>query len=205
MSELEPTRTYSNPIATDVLRRMLDERGVEWTVPDESWNQDSITYWKVGSIKWVAFESENDTLWLNCNSVTDLTPEQAIAATLGPAYEPPVAAHWDGDTLTLTIPRDPSCIRVQRSAEQPCKVYADESKVIAATLGSCNCTNSERTGTCEADETDLIPFVRADSGDFEVDYIHVMECTECGHVYEHVNGDYEYCPRCGRKRRDVDE
>lgn len=60
-------------------------------------------------------------------------------------------------------------------------------------------------GTCEADETDLIPFVRADSGDFEVDYIHVMECTECGHTYEHVNGDYEYCPRCGRKRKDVDE
>lgn len=66
------------------LRRLLDERGVEWTVPDESWNQDSITYWKVGSIKWVAFESENDTLWLNCNSVTDLTLKQAIAATLGP-------------------------------------------------------------------------------------------------------------------------
>ena len=82
-------------------------------------------------------------------------------------------------------------------------------QAIAATLGSCNCsnncTNSERTGTCQADETDLIPFVRADSGDFEVDYIHVMECTECGHTYEHVNGDYEYCPRCGRKREDVSE
>ena len=82
-----------------------------------------------------------------------------------------------------------------------------------ATLGSYNrssnctnnCTSSERTETCQADETDLIPFVRADSGDFEVDYIHVMECTECGHVYEHVNGDYEYCPRCGRKREDVSE
>ena len=69
--------------ATDELRRMMDERGVEWTVPDEVWNQDSITYWQVGSIKLVAFESENGTLWLNCNSVTDLTPEQAIAATLG--------------------------------------------------------------------------------------------------------------------------
>ena len=68
---------------TEELRRLLDERGVEWAVTDESWNQDSITYWKVGSIKWVAFESENGTLWLNCNSVTDLTPEQAIAATVG--------------------------------------------------------------------------------------------------------------------------
>lgn len=80
--------------ATNELRRLLDERGVEWTVPDESWNQDSITYWKVGSIKWVAFESENDTLWLNCNSVTDFTTAQAIAATLGSGtcrnvHEPP--------------------------------------------------------------------------------------------------------------------
>jgi len=83
-------------------------------------------------------------------------------------------------------------------------------QAIAATLGSCNCsdncTNGERTnGTCEADETDLIPFVRADSGDFEVDYIHVMECSSCGGTYEYVNGDYEYCPRCGRKREDVSE
>lgn len=29
--------------------------------------------------------------------------------------------------------------------------------------------------------------------------IHVMECSECGRTYEHVNGDYEYCPRCGRR------
>ena len=86
--------------ATDVLCRMLDERGVEWTVPDESWNQDSITYWKVGSIKWVAFESENDTLWLNCNSVTDLTPEQAIAATLGTGTCKLTRASWDDGTCT---------------------------------------------------------------------------------------------------------
>lgn len=75
----------------------------------------------------------------------------------------------------------------------------------AGVLNSYIRTNSERTETCEADETDLIPFVRADSGDFEVDYIHVMKCTECGCTYEHVNGDYEFCPRCGRKRKDVDE
>ena len=82
--------------ATERIRAMLDERGVEWTVPDESWNQDSITYWKVGSIKWVAFESENDTLWLNCNSVTDLTPEQAIAATLGATDAKPTQVESSG-------------------------------------------------------------------------------------------------------------
>lgn len=150
MSELEPTRTYSNPTANDILRRMLDEAGVEWhddgyATTCTVWTANGITWhglWRDGSIELLAHH---------------LTPEQAIAATFG------------------------SCNR------------------------SSNCTNSERTETCEADETDLIPFVRADSDDFEVDYIHVMECTECGHVYEHVNGDYEFCPRCGRKREDVSE
>lgn len=29
--------------------------------------------------------------------------------------------------------------------------------------------------------------------------IHVMECSACGGTYEHINGSYEFCPRCGRK------
>lgn len=53
--------------------------------------------------------------------------------------------------------------------------------------------------TCEADDTDLIPFVRADNDDLNVGYIHVMECSVCGGTYEHVNGSYEFCPRCGAK------
>ena len=35
--------------------------------------------------------------------------------------------------------------------------------------------------------------------------VHVMECSECGHTYEHVNGDYEFCPHCGRRVVEVDE
>lgn len=29
--------------------------------------------------------------------------------------------------------------------------------------------------------------------------IRVMECSACGGTYEHVNGSYEFCPRCGRR------
>ena len=120
---------------------------------------------------------------------------------------------WRGGLPTETIVTDPiDVLYVQRTdgmIHVYIRSYLTPEQAIAATLGSCNCssncTNGERTETCEADETDLIPFVRADSDDFEVDYIHVMECTECGHTYEHVNGDYEFCPRCGRKRKDVDE
>lgn len=76
--------------ATERLRRLLDERGIEWSVPDEVYNQDSVTYWQVGNIEWVAFDMENGTLMLNCkvvgvvsgNSVTDLTPERAIVTSL---------------------------------------------------------------------------------------------------------------------------
>jgi len=138
--------------ATDILRRMLDECGVEYDTDDEDGCE--FTEWVANGLEW---EADSRGELVSLMPVMLITPEQAIAATLG------------------------SC---------NC---------------SDNCTNGERTETCEADETDLIPFVRADSDDFKVDYIHVMECTECGHVYEHVNGDYEFCPRCGRKRRDVEE
>ena len=77
-------------------------------------------------------------------------------------------------------------------------------KAIAATLGSSsctnNCTNGERTGTCTADETETWECVCDQIGRYGKRVtVHVMECSECGHTYEHVNGDYEFCPHCGRR------
>lgn len=68
---------------------------------------------------------------------------------------------------------------------------------IAATVGR---------GTCEADETETIKCwvkCKDEPSTEHMELIHVMECSECGHTYEHVNGDYEFCPRCGRKRVDA--
>ena len=31
------------------------------------------------------------------------------------------------------------------------------------------------------------------------DAVHLCECNECGHSYEWVYGEYEYCPRCGSR------
>jgi len=152
VSELEPARTYSNPTATDELLTLLKEHGAEH-YEHEAPATDCIAF----------FDGEG---WHDCwesvdgevNVTFSMTPEQAIAATLG------------------------SC--------------------------NCpnNCTNGERTETCEADETDTWECVRDDLGGYgKTMTVHVMECTECGHTYEHVNGDYEFCPRCGRKREDVSE
>ena len=66
-------------------------------------------------------------------------------------------------------------------------------QAITATLGA---------GTCEADETETIKcWVKCEDepSTDHMDLIHVMECSACGGTYEHINGSYEFCPRCGRK------
>ena len=71
-------------------------------------------------------------------------------------------------------------------------------------LHSSNCTSSERTTI--TDETDTWEFVCDSIGHYGKRVtVHVMECSECGRTYEHVNGDYEYCPHCGRRIMEVYE
>ena len=54
--------------------------------------------------------------------------------------------------------------------------------------------------TCHADETDTLECVCDQVGRYGMRVtIYVMECSACGRTYEHFNGSYEFCPRCGRK------
>ena len=54
--------------------------------------------------------------------------------------------------------------------------------------------------TCHADETETFECVCDGIGHYGKRVtIHVMECSECGRTYEHVWGNYEYCPHCRRK------
>ena len=70
-------------------------------------------------------------------------------------------------------------------------------QAIAATLG---------VGTCHADETETFECVCDGIGHYGKRLtVHVMECSECGSTYEHVNGAYEYCPRCGARIEVVEE
>lgn len=68
--------------ATEKLRTMLDERGVEWTNPNSSL-RDEMTSWVANGFDYDAFEVPDGTLVLTAAHQDDLTPEQAIAATLG--------------------------------------------------------------------------------------------------------------------------
>ena len=91
-------------------------------------------------------------------------------------------------------------------------------QAVEATLGSRNCSNSERTGTCRLEGFADVPF----SVDYEIDgydmgssrdYATLAECSSCGAYvilppeYHHVltcDGDevyqpYRFCPNCGRR------
>lgn len=163
--------------ATDELRRLLDECGVEWAVPDESWNQDSITYWKVGSIKWVAFESENGTLWLNCNSVTDLTPEQAIAATVPD----------EASTYKALIRESDARMALQRDYNNQIKRIQNQRKQLR------EMQEALERGTCHmVKRHDYVVYGEAPCI--------WLECDECGGVLPDSFGTaVSYCPNCGRK------
>ena len=65
--------------ATDELRRMLDERGVEWC--PSAWDRSTETYWKTADGNGcLAIQGETK---LRLSFADYLTPEQAIEATLG--------------------------------------------------------------------------------------------------------------------------
>ena len=148
--------------ATDKLRRLLDERGVKWEEVDKHtlWWGESVHH-RASAYSSILF-GESERVHLSAM----VTPEQAIAAT----------------------------------------------------LGSCNCSNSERTETCKLEDFADVPF----SVDYEIegydmgsgrDYATLAECSSCGAYvivppsYHHVltcDGDevyqpYRFCPNCGRR------
>lgn len=78
----EPRKGYSMPM-TEELRRMLDERGVEWADIDTGSRRSLITLWHgTGGMEWQFYENTK-TNWTLLKSRRDyLTPEQAIDFTL---------------------------------------------------------------------------------------------------------------------------
>lgn len=68
--------------ATDELRRLLDERGVEWTHPRSALGYDE-TDWDRGEWEFCAIEGAGGELDLTAEYASWCTPEQAIEATLG--------------------------------------------------------------------------------------------------------------------------
>ena len=69
-------------------------------------------------------------------------------------------------------------------------IHGERLQAIAATLGPCNCSNSERTGTCHN--------VHEPPKDETFWPVPHFKCSGCGAT--HVSMEYVfYCPNCGRK------
>jgi len=108
---------------------------------------------------------------------------------------------WERGLPTETIVREPiDALYVERPDGRMhvyFRSYLAPEQAVAATLGA--------SGTCIADETETWECICDQIGRYGKRVtVHVMECSECGHTYEHVNGDYEYCPHCGRRVVEVD-
>lgn len=67
--------------STEILRRLLDERGVEYELT--AWSCGAAVWWRDSSgAMWRAHDNEIDEL-LSLYAWNSLTPEQAVEATLG--------------------------------------------------------------------------------------------------------------------------
>lgn len=147
--------------ATDELRRMLDERGVEYK------RHYLNTSWYAGMNLYMATDDKNGTL-----IVDNLTPEQAISATLG------------GGTLTVE--------QVEEAVYRNCKFYEGCEVDVEAIADELN-SRAERTCKFVSSKGSDYPPVCSACG-YELG-IYDCEWFEDG-TYGY---DGNYCPNCGCK------
>ena len=88
-----------------------------------------------------------------------------------------------------------------RLRERRCLGESVQNFVVKAAFGVTFST-PKRVFDLSARLADLIdPTTTVDETGVEtvVDAVHLCECNECGHSFEWVYGEYEYCPRCGSR------
>ena len=95
--------------ATDELRRLLDERGVEWGAEESK--LDHVTTWNANGGQAMFYESKTTNPNLLQVNYYHLTPEQAVEATLGRetceilGYDDGYAEGLDGEMYQYADPR----------------------------------------------------------------------------------------------------
>jgi len=161
---------------TDELRRLLDERGVEHYDGTECtlWGYEDYNEF-TGIYRFSADETSDGHMQVRLWYVT---PEQAIAATMGDV--PRLPYFWTADgTLHIELPKLPESISVRLPEQRDREVSS--ARVWQYTRGS---------GTCNMEYCDEW------SGD-ELYPTEAYVCSACSYVT--VDGTPNYCPNCGRK------
>ena len=157
--------------ATDELRRLLDERGVE------HYDGTEMTLWLKDGMGYRASADEGLNGYIQLH-LWCTTPEQAVEATLGDVPHLPYFWTHDG-ALHIELPKLPEsisvCLPEQRDRE----------------VGSARVWQYTRdNGTCNMEYCDEW------SGD-ELYPTEAYVCSACSYVT--VDGTPNYCPNCGRK------
>lgn len=161
--------------ATDDLRRLLDERGVEWEEHDGAIERRTVYMTPNG---WCYVSTANDK-WLSYVEYHDMTPEQAVAASLGAedAYtrEDVEGAFVSGYSLgSLPVGSDPQWDQNEQTVDEH--------------MAEFGWVRKEGPGTCH--ETVIDHYWRG--------------CGSCGYIWEFMYGIGKcerplYCPNCGRR------
>lgn len=187
--------------ATDELRAMLDERGVEHFDGCENtlWGYEQ-TSESTGIYRYSADEISGSfvNVWLH-----HCTPEQAIAATLGkePDDTTMLKLHDRMNAELLEYERALGSEKADGAITVPFVAemhrLLEEAAMLGSCSDSCNCTNSERTGTCH-DVGDPSDFCCSECG--------IRMFTDTSDTYTMIASDGRtiikrpnYCPNCGRR------
>ena len=166
--------------ATDELRKLLDERGVEWR--EDAWKPARITEWdsKYGTVcaatSWETMGHE----WLHL-CFYSLTPEEVLAATLG------------GGTLTAEQVRE---LIAPHLHARPTFDFGHHGAVwradFQAIADKLNATLGR--GTCKPTEEDCCPICGEDLVKGDVGIGELGGAVELDPPIYH-----NYCPNCGAK------
>lgn len=120
---------------TERLRELLDERGEEYELT--GWSNGAAVWWKdCGGVTWRAHDNDEDGL-LSLYAYSSVTPEQAIAATLGRGECDRLRAENDKlRELVETQAFDLECMTANRD-----HLYADNDKLRELVKTAWNCVN----------------------------------------------------------------
>lgn len=166
--------------ATERLREMLDERGVEWA--DQSNGYATVTKYSADGVCWHAvarhyIEPSNDWMILRADSIT---PEQAIAATL------------ESGTLTAEQVRE---LIAPHLHARPTFDFGRHGAVWGADFQAIADELNAELGSGECEAIHDRHYYRGINGICEGLY-----CSKCG---EPLSNKFEHCPWCGAKIRKV--
>lgn len=179
--------------ATEELRRLMDERGVEWTDKVEDLGLTiagfADTRWDANGFKWCYIESGGTATLASCRpiEIKGCTPEQAIAATLGSD----ASAARIADRLRSTADEMRNIGASTMTPHELLAFYAHEldkvadSLMFAATLGSGTCNSEEANPQVCCTDSERNALVR-DGEDSHA----LLPCPFCGGEAKLVSADH---------------